>query len=182
MTAAWLRPTIRLTPWWPLLATTCTGVLIGRLLALGDGSPAAPAAALVTGALAATVAATLDDRCHALLAAVPTGPARRLLHRLVVVVPAATVGWSLSAHSTAPAPGVAAWAALAAAAVAAGACAGRRRPELAAAAGGAVAVGWPVLPLIAPSALGPVTASWSEHPVGVLALALAVTVAATTSR
>ena len=181
MTPVWLWPTIRLAPWWSLLAATGAGVTVGRLVALSGGSPATPGAVLVTGALAATVAATLDDRCHALLAAVPTRPSRRLLHRLAVVVPAAALGWSIAARSTAPAPGLAAWAALAAAGVAVGACTGHRRPELAAAAGGAAAVGWPVLPLVGLSSLGPLADGWVEHPVVVLGLALAVT-AATTSR
>lgn len=173
MNAAWLRPTLRLAPWAPLAAATGVGVAVGQLLTAADAGPVAPVAALLAGAMAAAVTIVLDDRCAALLAAVPTGAGTRLARRLLVLVPAVLVGWRLVAISLADAPGVAAVAALASASVAVGLLAGRRRPELSFAAGAAVASGWPVAPLVTPPALESTIATlWIDRPGPVVAVAV----------
>ena len=178
MNPPWLRPTVRLTPWAPVAVAALAGALVGQLLAATGAGPVGPLAVLLAGALAASVAVVLDDPCHALLAAVPTGVGTRLVRRLLVLAPAAVAGWSLVAASVGRAPGVAALIALASAALAVGLVTARTRPELSAAAGGAVAVSWSVSPLIAPPALEPLASLWLDRPAPVLAAAVLAALAA----
>lgn len=87
-TAAWARPTWRSLDWRPLVLVT--GAELVAVLALGMATVTVPAPALAILAAALVLAAAvlaLEDEARALLAALPTSGARRLVHRLVLVVP-----------------------------------------------------------------------------------------------
>lgn len=172
MIAAWVRPTLRLTPWAPVAGATVVGVAIGQLVAAAGAGSAAPLAALLAGAMADSVTFVLEDRCAALLAAVPTGGGTRLARQLLVLAPAVLVGWSLVAILLADARRVAAVTALASASVAVGLFAGRRRPELSFAVGGALALAWPVAPVVSPPVLEPMATLWIDGPESVVTVAV----------
>jgi hypothetical protein len=89
---AWVRPTLRVTPWTPLLAGATVLVAAGSVVRLAGG-PLAGLTRLAAAGLAAAVVAGLHDPAHDLLAAVPVGPGRRRLHRLLLLVPAMLIAW-----------------------------------------------------------------------------------------
>lgn len=96
--ATW--PAARAVPWEPLIVTDAALVV---LAALTRGAPAeGTMPALACAAMAAACVFAVNDRGDALPAAVPTGPMRRRLHRLSVVVAGAAPAWRLLLRAVMP--------------------------------------------------------------------------------
>jgi hypothetical protein len=134
---AWVRPTLRLIPWWGLALPSAATALVGLLVrAAGGGVPQQVGVA----ALAATAAAApqvLDDPAHDLLSPVPQNRRRRVGHRLLLSLPALVLAWALVAplvveRRDPTALSVGRLLALAAIGLAGGCLAGRVLPDLAA--------------------------------------------------
>ena len=89
---AWVVPTARAIGWSPL---ALVGLLLVGLSAVTAYAGSWPVALLgiACAAVAAGVVAGLRDPAAALLAAVPVPPWTRLLHRLVLLVPAGVAVW-----------------------------------------------------------------------------------------
>jgi hypothetical protein len=90
---AWARPTVRATPLAPLAVAAAAFVLLGTVVLVVDGSPE-PLLPLAAAATAAALVAGLHDPAASLLAAMPASPARRLLHRLALLVPLTLLVWA----------------------------------------------------------------------------------------
>jgi hypothetical protein len=126
-------------------------------------------ALVVAAAIAAAAPASLDDSAHELLGAMPTTWRRRVLQRLVIVIPAVTVAWALAVLAMFGTGGdrrLPTLGALAALGVAVGLIAARTRPGAAAAIGvatplAAVASRW-LLPN--DDRLDSIGTLWAEHP------------------
>jgi hypothetical protein len=143
---AWVRPTLRLIPWWGLALPVGAAALVGILArAAGGGVPDQIGVAAVA-ATAAAAPQVLDDPADRLLSSVPLDRRHRVGHRLVLFFPALIVAWVLVAplvidREDPDAVSVAPVVALAAIGLAGGCVAGRVRPELAAPVGTAVPLG-----------------------------------------
>lgn len=166
-----IRYTVRAMAWAPLAiaATIATAIVIGLGL-LGRPLPA-DSVVLLGGAFAAAVALSLDDPAHALVAAMPVGPRRRVLLRAGLAGGVAATAWLLLTGierwlGDAPlaAPGIRGVIALAAVGVAVTVAMARRSPDLAASVGAAVAFGWALSTNIVPNgALLGLSTAWIAH-------------------
>lgn len=87
-----LVPTIRATPWTPLLGATTGLLVIGAAVHASGGSPA-EILALAAAVMAAALLAGLHDPAADLLEPLPVSLASRRLHRLLLLVPAAATAW-----------------------------------------------------------------------------------------
>lgn len=196
--APWVRPTVRSTPWWPLLAAfgTATVVLVATTH-LGEGPRPVWLGSLLSAALAAGVALGLDDPAHEMLDALPTGAPARLLHRLTLLLAtavAAALGLSAidgvtatslpTGVATANPDGavlVAQLATVVGAAAATGLIGGR--PDRAAAVAAPIPIFWVVAAVMAP-ARGPIrhiATACTERPAGVVLVATIVILLAVSS-
>lgn len=148
------------------------------VVAVAVGAPAAPPTlvGMASALLVATALLGLDDPARDLLAALPTSPARRRAHRLVLLVPVLVgvasallaVAHRLDLVTATVASGTASLAALVAWGLAAGRLVERWRPELVA----PVAAGAPITWVLAAAALpvdgavGDLAHAWAAQPWG----------------
>lgn len=88
----WLPPTLRATCWSPLLLAAACLLAAGVLVRAAEASPTA-FLSLAAAAVAASAVAGLQDPAAGLLAAVPTSPARRRAHRLLLLIPSVLLTW-----------------------------------------------------------------------------------------
>ena len=105
--SAWVVPTARAISWLPLATVGGALVALSAVTAYADRWPVGMLG-IATGAVAAGLVAGLRDPAAALLAAVPVPPVTRLLHRLVLLVPAGVVVWLAylwPAQAAGPGPG-----------------------------------------------------------------------------
>jgi hypothetical protein len=139
----WVRPTLRLIPWWGLAVPAGVADGVGLLVRLAGGEVPEQVGIAALAATAAAAPQILDDPAHDLLSPVPQSRRRRTGHRLVLFLPVLLVAWVLVAPLVADGAGSGAASigpllALAAIGLAGGCVAGRSRPELAAAVGTAI--------------------------------------------
>jgi hypothetical protein len=144
--AAWVRPTVRLIPWWGLALPVGAAALVGLLVRSGGGGVPDLVGVAALAATAAAAPQVLDDPAHHLLSSVPQGRRRRVGHRLVLFLPVLIVGWVLVAplvvdREDPAAVSLGPMLALATIGLAGGCLAGRVRPELAAPVGTAIPLG-----------------------------------------
>jgi hypothetical protein len=168
---AWVRPTMRLIPWWGLALPAGAAALVGLLVRLAGGGVPDPVGVAVLAATAAAAPQVLDDPAHRLLSAVPQSRRRRVGHRLVLFVPVLLVAWVLVAPLVADrgdSAGISVRPLLALAAIglAAGCVAGRVLPELAAPVGTAVPLGVVAIRLVLADqvAHADILDVWADHP------------------
>lgn len=135
---AWFRPTLRLVPWPAIVGAIAGGTILGLLVRSGPSREfaAGAVAPMAAGGFAACLMMTLDDPMHLLVAAVPVSRRRRVAQRLGLALPVAAVGWiAFTAPALALRGGIddrlTPLLALTAVGLAAGAIAGRSRPEFA---------------------------------------------------
>lgn len=180
---AWGSPTVRATPLAPLGAAGGAFLVLGGVALVVDESPE-PLLPLAAAATAAALVAGLHDPAASLLAALPTSPARRLVHRLAVLLPVTLLVWAgmlAAAHLPAPDWG-SGWPL---GPVTALACTGLAVAVWAPAAtnaawGAAAAMLWFALTRIAGEtggAVGTVLSAWESDPWAVVAVALAAGIA-----
>jgi hypothetical protein len=161
-------------PWRPLLVVL---PVLSAALATAHLAVAPPAMPSLLGvAMALLVAAVLlglDDPARDLLAALPSSPARRRLHRLALLAPSLlvaggsllAVGHHLDLVTVTVASGTASLAALAAWGLVAGSVAERRRPELVAPVAAGAPIAWVVTAAALPvdGAIGVLARGWAEQ-------------------
>jgi len=140
---AWVRPTLRLIPWWGLALPAGTAALIGLLVRLAGGRVPDQVGVAALAATAAAAPQVLDDPAHHLLSSVPKTRRRRVGHRLVLSLPVLVGGWALLASLVVDgrdptALSVGRLLALTAIGLAGGCLAGRVQPDLAAPVGTAI--------------------------------------------
>lgn len=95
MTPAWVVPTARAIPWTPL-AGVAACLAATTAVAVHTGTWPLGILGIASAALAAALVAGLRDPAAALLAAVPTSPARRRARRQALLLPAGLAVWLLS--------------------------------------------------------------------------------------
>lgn len=169
--AAWVRPTVRLIPWWGLALPAGGAVLVGFLVRMaGIGVPDQVGIAVVA-ATAAAAPQLLEDPAHRLLSPVPQSRRRRVGHRLALFLPALLVSWALVAplvvdSGDSAAISIAPLLALAAIGLAGGCLAARVRPELAAPVGTAIPLGVVAMQVALEDrvALADILGVWTDHP------------------
>jgi hypothetical protein len=168
---AWVRPTLRLIPWWGLALPAGTAALIGLLVRLAGGRVPDQVGVAALAATAAAAPQVLDDPAHHLLSSVPKTRRRRVGHRLVLFLPVLLVAWGLVAPlvldaGNSPATSIGPLLALAAIGLAGGCLAARVRPELAAPVGTAIPLGIIAIRLALTDqvANAHVLDVWTEHP------------------
>ncbi len=142
---AWVRPTLRLIPWWGLALPAGAAALVGLLVRVAGGAVPDQVGVAALAATAAAAPQILEDPAHHLLSSVPQSRRRRIGHRLVLFLPALLVAWVLVAPLVVDggdsAASVGPLLALAAIGLAGGCLAARVRPELAAPVGTAIPLG-----------------------------------------
>lgn len=183
----WLPATARSIAWSPLVLVVVLGVAALSLTRILDEAPPVAFVGVAVAAVVVVALTGLHDQARDLVHAVPTSAARRLLHRCVLIAPAAAVGvvalegtvsW-LYGHDV-PVPGGADLVALAACGVAGVAAFTRRfgcraTMPVAGVLGAWVASG----PLLVHAGLPEVVAApWATWSAAVTSGALAVTVSA----
>lgn len=89
---AWLLPTVRATPWGPLVGVTAALAVTATLSTYG-GRWSPGLVGIAAAALAAALVAGLHDPAAALLSAVPTSAAVRRARRLMLLLPAGLATW-----------------------------------------------------------------------------------------
>jgi hypothetical protein len=167
---AWVRPTLRLIPWWGLALPAGAAALVGLLVRLAGGGVPDQVGVAALAATAAAAPQVLEDPAHHLLSSVPQSRRRRIGHRLVLFVPALLVAWVLVAPLVVdngdPAASVWPLLALAAIGLAGGCMAARVRPELAAAVGTAIPLGVVAIRLVLEDtvAQADILDVWIDHP------------------
>jgi hypothetical protein len=175
---AWVRPTLRLIPWWGLALPMGAAALVG-ILARAAGGGGVPDQ-IGVAAVAVTAAATpqvLDDPADRLLSSVPLGRRHRVGHRLVLFLPVLLVAWVLLAPLVVDggdsAASVGPLLALAAIGLAGGCLAARVRPELAAPVGTAIPLGVVAIPLVLADRVNQadIFDLWIDHPWATAAVA-----------
>ena len=168
---AWVRPTLRLIPWWGLALPAGSAALIGLLVRLAGGGIPDQVGVAALAATAAAAPQVLDDPAHRLLSSVPQSRRRRVGHRLVLFLPVLLVAWGLVAplvldggDPTATSFGP--LLALVAIGLAGGCLAARVRPELAAPVGTAIPLGIIAIRLALTDqvANADILDVWTEHP------------------
>jgi hypothetical protein len=143
---AWVRPTLRLIPWWGLLLPGGLAALVGLLLRLAGGGVPDHIRVAALAALAAGAPQILEDPAHDLLSSIPQSWRRRVGHRVILFLPVLLVAWVLLASLVvdprdSAGLSVGPLLALAAIGLSAGSLAGRVLPELAAPVGTAIPLG-----------------------------------------
>jgi hypothetical protein len=143
---AWVRPTLRLIPWWGLALPAGAAALLGLLVRVAGGGVPDQVGIAALAATAAAAPQVLEDPAHHLLSSVPQSRRRRIGHRLVLFLPVLLVAWTLVAplvvdRRDPAALSVGPLLALAALGLAGGCLAGRVLPELAAPVGTAIPLG-----------------------------------------
>jgi hypothetical protein len=168
---AWVRPTLRLIPWWGLALPAAAAALVGLLVRLAGGGMPDQVGVAALAATAAAASQVLDDPAHRLLSAVPQSRRRRVGHRLVLFVPVLLVTWVLMAplvvnRGDSAAISVGPLLALAAVGLAAGCVAGRVLPELAAPVGTAIPLSVVAIRLALADqvAHADILDVWTDHP------------------
>ena len=168
---AWVRPTLRLIPWWGLALPAGAAALVGILVRVAGGGVPDQVGVVALAATAAAAPQVLDDPAHRLLSAVPQSRRRRVGHRLVLFVPVLLVAWVLVAplvadRSDSAAVSVGPLLALATIGLAAGCLAGRVLPELAAPVGTAVPLSVVAIRLVLADqvAHADILDVWADHP------------------
>jgi hypothetical protein len=175
---AWVRPTLRLIPWWGLALPAGAAALVGLLVRLAGGGMPDQVGVAALAATAAAAPQVLDDPAHRLLSAVPQSRRRRVGHRLVLFVPVLLVAWVLVAplvanRGVSVAVSVGSLLALATIGLAAGCVAGRVLPELAAPVGTAVPLSVVAIRLLLADqvAQADMLDVWTDHPWATAAVA-----------
>jgi len=167
---AWVRPTLRLIPWWGLALPAGAAALVGLLVRLAGGGVPDQVGLAALAATAAAAPQVLEDPAHHLLSPVPQGLRRRVGHRLLLFLPVLLVAWVLVAPLVVDggdwAASVGPLLALAAIGLAGGCLAGRVRPELAAAVGTAIPLGVVAIRLALEDrmARADIMDVWIDHP------------------
>jgi len=143
---AWVRPTLRLIPWWGLLLPAGLSGLVGLLVRLAGGAVPDQVGVAALAAMAAAAPQVLEDPARDLLSAIPQSRRRRVGHRLVLLLPVLLVAWVLLAPLVvdpreSAGLSVGPLLALAAIGLSAGCLAGRVLPGLAAPLGTAIPLG-----------------------------------------
>ena len=167
---AWVRPTLRLIPWWGLALSAGAAALVGLLVRLAGGGVPALVGIAALAATAAAVPQILEDPAHHLLSSVPHSRRLRVGHRLVLFLPVLLVAWLLVAplvvDGADTAASVGPLLALAAIGLAGGCLAARVRPELAAAVGTAIPLSIVAVRLVLEDrvAQADILDVWIDHP------------------
>ena len=168
---AWVRPTLRLIPWWGLALPTGAAALVGFLVRLAGRDVPEQVGVAALAATAAAAPQLLEDPAHHLLSPVPQGRRRRVGHRLALFLPVLLVSWVLVAplvvdREDAAAISIGPLLALAAIGLAGGCMAARVRPELAAPVGTAIPLGVVAIQLALEDrvAQADILGVWTDHP------------------
>jgi hypothetical protein len=169
--AAWVRPTVRLIPWWGLALPAGGAALVGFLVRLASSDVPDQVGIAAVAATAAAAPQLLEDPAHRLLSAVPLSRRRRVSHRLALFLPALLVSWVLVAplvvdSGDSAAISIGPLLALAAIGLAGGCLAARVRPELAAPVGTAIPLGLVAIQLALEDqvAQADILGVWTDHP------------------
>jgi len=181
----WISATTRLVQWSLLAGVVAATLATSAALSVAGAAFPTLLAPIVAAAFASVAPACLDDPAHDLLAAVPTSAGWRTAHRLIVVVPACVIAWSVLSPVVDASVGWPAslppMVALLAIGVATTTLVASWRPDAAAAAGAAaplaLATAWVWLPF---ERIADAMTIWEDHPWPVTVAA--GTVAVTTSR
>jgi hypothetical protein len=167
----WVRPTLRLIPWWGLALVVGAAALFGSLVRLATGGVPAQVGVAALAVTAAVVPQVLEDPAYKLLSPVPPSRRRRLGHRLVLFLPVLLVAWVLVApvvidREDAAAVSVGPLLALATIGLAGGCLVGRALPELAPPIGTAIPLGMAGIPLVFADAVAHADAwyVWIDYP------------------
>jgi hypothetical protein len=168
---AWVRPTLRLIPWWGLALPAGGAVLVGYLVRLTGSDVPDQVGIAAVAATAAAAPQLLEDPAHRLLSPVPQSRRRRVGHRLALFLPVLLVSWMLVApvvvaSGDSAAVSIGPLLALAAIGLAGGCLAARVRPELAAPVGTAIPLGVVAiqLALVDQVAHADILGVWTDHP------------------
>lgn len=168
--AAWVRPTLRLIPWWNVTLPAGAAALVGHLVRLAGGGVPHQVGVAALAATAAAAPQVLEDPAHHLLSPVPQSRRRRVGHRLVLFLPVLLVAWVLVAPLVVDrgdsAASVGPLLALAAIGLAGGCLAARVRPELAATVGTAIPLGIVAIRLVLDDSVAQadILDVWIDHP------------------
>jgi len=91
----WVSATTRLVQWGLLAGVVAATLATSAALSVAGVAFPTLLAPVVAASIAAAAPACLDDPAHGLLAAVPTSARWRTAHRLILVVPACVIAWSV---------------------------------------------------------------------------------------
>jgi hypothetical protein len=167
---AWVRPTLRLIPWWGLAFPAGAAALVGLLVRLAGGGVPGQIGVAALAATAAAVPQVLEDPAHHLLSSVPQSRRLRVGHRLVLFLPVLIVTWALVTplvvDGTDTAASIGPLLALALIGLASGCMAARVRPELAAVVGTAIPLGIVAIRFVLENrvAQADILDVWIDHP------------------
>jgi hypothetical protein len=167
---AWVRPTLRLIPWWGLALPVGAAALAGLLVRSAGGGVPDLVGVAALAATAAAIPQVLEDPAHHLLSSVPQSRRLRVGHRLVLFLPVLVVAWVLVAplvvDGADSAASVGPLLALAAIGLAGGCLAARVRPELAAAVGTTIPLSIVAIRLVLEDtvAQADILDVWIDHP------------------
>ena len=175
---AWVRPTLRLIPWWGLALPGGAAALAGLLVRMASGGVPDQVGVAALAATAAAAPQLLEDPAHHLLSPVPQSPRRRVGHRLILFLPVLVGAWALVAPLVIDRPDAAALSvgpllALAAIGLAGGCLASRFVPELAAPVGTAIPLGVVAIRLVLAGRVDQtdILDVWVDHPWATAAVA-----------
>jgi hypothetical protein len=167
---AWVRPTLRLIPWWGLALPAGAAAIVGLLVRVAGGGVPDQVGVAALAATAAAAPQVLDDPAHHLLSAVPQSRRRRVGHRVALFVPVLVVAWLVVAplvnRGDSAAISVGPLLALASIGLAAGCVAGRVLPELAAPVGTAIPLSVVAIRLLLADQVtqADILDVWTDHP------------------
>jgi hypothetical protein len=167
---AWVRPTLRLIPWWGLALPAGAAAIVGLLVRVAGGGVPDQVGVAALAATAAAAPQVLDDPAHHLLSAVPQSRRRRVGHRVALFVPVLVVAWLVVAplvnRGDSAAISVGPLLALASIGLAAGCVAGRVLPELAAPVGSAIPLSVVAIRLLLADQVtqADILDVWTDHP------------------
>jgi hypothetical protein len=179
----WVRPTLRLIPWWGLALPVGATALFGSLVRLATGGMPAEFGVAALAATAAAVPQVLEDPAYRLLSPVPPSRRRRLGYRLVLFLPVLLVAWALVApvvidRQHAAVVSVGPLLALATIGLAGGCLVGRVLPEAAPPVGTVIPLGIAGPPLVFADAVAhaDIWDVWIDHPWATVVVAALVCV------
>jgi len=183
----WVSATTRLVQWGLLAAVVAATLTTSAVLSVAGVAFPTLLAPVVAAAVAAAAPACLDDPAHHLLAAVPTSRRWRTAHRLVLVVPACGIAWSVLSPAVDASAGWPAslppMLAMLAIGVATTTVVASWRPDAAAAAGAAIPLALATADVWLPfERIADATTIWADHPWPVTVAAAVVAVAASGRR